>query len=485
MEKQYQEANMQIKLQNLPFNFPDKPFATAVEVFVNLESELKKLVKGAGTDNDKFKQAWKKLFITVQSSGDIEKTLTNKIDIRALGIALTSQFKDKISVTNDVLKKIDEIAEKPSTLFIENLFQYYLNDFSKIDNLAYASQWLIQARKKRNLTQWYDQSLISPDGAKWVAEQAITKNKDFDQVIHELELDQYQSGDFMESAQRIYYVEQLKTIAINQPHELLIEVQKKEVYQSRFDQTELLGHKVLKILIERAPKGNIHDSWLNVIMAIAGDPRIPTSHHRYITWWSHIPAHFVSKVHGWLSRLDLKLFLEALEDFSNSSYDPEMKRMYPSRKNFLEGLYDKKLIKNTKLYMSNPMVRYLKKTYKAEHLPDFSTVSDDNRSIIYVDVGGAHLIEGSHQCQLWIYKTLHSSAPVLNFEKQNKTYRNLTKGLHETMQRYGQGAYDNFTHSPSNFSWQKRAIRILQELDIPVTMKDVLTLNDYREYLKQ
>jgi hypothetical protein len=476
---------MKIQLNRLPFNLPDKPFATAAETFLNLETDLKKVIKGAGTDNDKFKQAWKKLYTTVEAKRSIEQGLTNKIDIRALGIALTSTFKDKIRVTNDVLHKIDYIAENPSTLFIENLFQYYLNDFSKIDNVEYASLWLVQARKARKLTQWYDQNLISPDGAKWVAEQAITMNKDFYQVIHELELDQYQSGDFMESAQRIYYVEQLKSIAANQPHELLIEVQKKDVYQSRFDQSELLGHKILKILIERAPSENIHESWLNVIMAIAGDPRIPKSHHRYITWWSHIPAHFVSKVRGWLSRLDLKLFLEALEDFSNSSYDPEMKRMYPSRKRFLEGLYDQKLIQNTRLYMSRKMAHFLKNNYKSEHLPDFSIVADGDKSIIYVDLGDAHILEGSHTCYLWIYKALDPSATVFDYSKTQETYSGLTAGLDRKMWDKGVGAIANITHNPSNFSWQRKAIETLADLRVPVTIKDVLTPDDYRTYVRR
>jgi hypothetical protein len=476
---------MRIKLKNLPFKLPDKPFASSVEKFSNLQTELKKVIKGAGTDNDKFKQAWSKLFNTVQTNGDIHKVITDKIDIRALGIALTSQFKDKIRVTNDVLKKIDAISEIPSTLFIENFFQYYLNDFSKIDNLEYASLWLIKARNTRKLTQWYDQSLISPDGAKWVAEQAITKSKDFDQVIHDLELDQYQSGDFMESAQRIYYVEQLKTITTNQPHELLVEVQKKDVYQSRFDQSELLGHKILKILIERAPTDNIHESWLNVIMAIAGDPRIPNSHYRYITWWSYMPAHFISKVRGWLSRLDLKLFLEALEDFSNSSYDPEMKRMYPSRKRFLEGLYDKKLIQNTRLYMSRQMAHYLKKNYKSEHLPDFSIVTDGDKSIIYVDLGYAHIIEGSHTCYLWIYKALAPSATVFDYGKTQETYSGLTSGLNRKMWDKGVSSIATITHNPRHFSWQRKAVDTLVDLRVPVTIKDVLTPDDYRTYVRR
>lgn len=135
--------------------------------------------------------------------------------------------------------------------------------------------------------------------------------------------------------------------------------------------------------------------------------------------------------------------------------------------------------------MCRNMAQFLKRKYREEHLPDFSIVDDGEKSIIYVDLESAHLVEGSHQCQLWIYRTLHDSAPVLQYEKQRKSYRSLTKGLHEAMDKYGQGAYDHFTHSPTNFSWQRRAVKCLRELRVPVSMKDVLVPDDYRSYVRR
>ncbi len=472
-------------LKSLRFNLPDKPFGSNAEKLSQLTTDLKNITKRAGTDNDKFKQAWGKLFKAIQNKTNLEHILIDKVDIRALGLILSTKDKKQIKVTNDVLSQINLITEKPSSLFIENLFQYYLNEYNEIDNVQYLSQWLVNARKIRKVEQWYDEKLLTPNGAKWVAELAITKQTDFDQIIHDLELDQFQSGQFMESAQRIYYVEQLKNIPVNQPHELLIEVQKPDVFKAKFDESELLGHQVLKIIIEKAPSENIHESWLNVIMAIAGDPRISKSHQRYITWWSHIPQHLISKVRGWLSNLDLKLFLEALEDFSKASNDPEMMRMYPARKRFLEGLYDNKVILNTRLYMSRKMAQYLRKTYKAKHLPDFSLVTDDNRSIIYVDIGNAHLVEGSHSCYLRIYKSLDASATVFNYAKSKQTYDGLTSRLEGQMANLGHHSLANIIHKPTNFSWQRKAIETLKDLRVPVTMKDVLTPDDYRAFVRR
>tara|TARA_R110002094_G_scaffold69674_3_gene78589 strand:+ start:515 stop:1951 length:1437 start_codon:yes stop_codon:yes gene_type:complete len=472
-------------LKDLRFNLPDNPFGSNADKLSSLVTDLKKITKRAGTDNDKYNNALSKIKEAIQFSTPIENCIQNKTDVRAFAAVLT-EHQGIIEVTNSLLSKITIASNrKPNNLIIESLFQHYLDDYNEIKNVESICYWLIKARKFRKINKWYDEKLLSANGAKWVAESAITKQTDFDQIIHDLELDQFQSGQFMESAQRIYYVEQLKNIPVNQPHELLIEVQKPDVFKAKFDESELLGHQVLKILISKAPAHDINDSWLNTIMAIAGDPRISVSNPRYIKWWSHVNKDLVSKVKGWLSGLDLKLFLEALEDFSYSSYDQDMKRMFPSRKKFLEGLYDKKLIKNTKLYMSRRMAHFLNSKYKKEHLPDFSIVEDGEKSIIYVDLENAHIVEGSHQCQLWIYRTLHGSAPVLKHEKQRKSYRSLTKGLHESMEMYGQGAYDYFTHSPANFSWQRRAVESLKELRVPVTIKDVLTPDDYRTYVRR
>jgi len=473
-----------MNLRKLPFNLTENVFGDNKEKITHLVDNLKGISKSAGTGNDRFKKAWKKIFYSLQQNENIEQCLDSRVDIRALGFALSTEFLSNVKITKSVLDRIDQITPIPSALFVENLFQYYLNEFNDIENLVGISQWLIRSRKARGLEEEFDENLISVTGAKWIAEKAIREHRDFDQVITGMKLNQFQFGQFMESAQRIYYVEQLKVIPINKPHDLLIEIQKPEIYKAKFDDSGLLGHQILKILIDKAPSGEIHESWLNVIMAIAGDPRIPKSHQRYITWWSHVPQSHIAKVEGWLSRLDLKLFLEALEDYAGSSSDPQIKRMYPSRKRFLEGLYDRKLIRKTRLYLSSQMASFLRKNYKAEHMPDYSVVTDGDKSIIYVDLGNAHLLEGSHSCYLWVYKSLDHSAIVFADTREKVTYSGLTSGLDRKMSAKGCGSVANITHNSARFSWQRTAIQNLKNLGVSVSMKDVLTSDDYRKYVR-
>lgn len=130
------------------------------------------------------------------------------------------------------------------------------------------------------------------------------------------------------------------------------------VFDSRYDSESLLGHQILRILIGRSIGSHISEPWMNVILAIGGDPRVPSSNPRYIKWWKSLEPNLVQAVLGWLSKLDLKLFLEALEDYSYSSANYELQRMYPSRKSFLEGMFDAGVISNTRLYLSLDAARY-------------------------------------------------------------------------------------------------------------------------------
>ena len=300
-------------------------------------------------------------------------------------------------------------------------------------------------------------------------------------------MDRYASGRFLTIAKNIYYIEQLKSIPLNQPHNLLLEVQKKTVYESTYDESYLVGHKVLEILISRAENSKIDDSWLNAIMSIAGDPRIPKDHPLFQKWWSLLDRHLHNIVIGWLSKLDLRLFLEALENFSNLPGKEELHRMFPSRKRFLEGLDYKKLIANTRLYLSKSAERYLKSNYKPEHLPAYSMVENGTKSLIHVQFvnNQAHMIEGSHSCYLWIYRQLHSSAVVFDYGRNSVLYSELTSILNQNMTEKNCEAVAQITHTPVNSRWQKNAIEALRRLGVNISPQDVLSPEDYRSFKRK
>jgi hypothetical protein len=478
---------MTIKLTHLPFSLPDKLFEAEIANMRVLSHELTNWSSQAGTDNQRFKKALSEVQEAIRYKRPLEDTLKTKTHVRAFALSLESDVDNKIKITQKLLDAISEIVIKPTSLLIESLLQHFLKKFDEIGDIAATGLWLLKSMDSRGNSLNNAREILSTEGPKWLAQQAIQQNIDFDQLIHNVKLDRYSDGKFITLAQNIYYVERLKSIVCNRDHDLLHEVQKPTVYQSRYDNESLLGHHILDILISRAQGTSIDDSWLNVIMAIAGDPRIPKEHPRYIKWWAHIKPTHIQTVRGWLSKLDLRLFLEALDDFAKTSGNAELRRMYPARKHFLEGLFDAGLISHTRLYMSRSAEHFLKRNYDKEHLPNYSLVSDGDKSIIYVQLTGAHLIEGSHSCYLWIYKHLTPDICVFNYSKTRPTYGQLTTGIHNQMVKGGvsMGAKAKITHNPTNFSWQRKALDELQELGIKVTPKDVLSESDYKKFKQQ
>jgi len=475
---------MNISLKSLDFILPNKPFGTYLSELDLLTKSLKNIEKKAGLENTKFKKAFTEVYSAINNDRDLVEVLNEPIKIRALAVSLQTPLGKDIRLTVEVFRKINELRPNPSSLLIQNMYQHYLMWYDQLFNPTDVADWLKYAMSEKGVLKDYHKELLSQNGPKWVAEQCITNTREFSNQLTYLELENYAAGRFLTVAKSIYYVEQLKTIPVNQPHPLLLELQNRSAFESRYDEHFLLGHKVLQILIKRAPQTDINDSWLNVIMNIAGDPRVPKTHPKYQKWWSAIDQSLNLKVRGWLSGLDLRLFLEALQDYSVQSGNDELKRMFSSRKFFLEGLLKKKLITHTRLYLSPGAASYLRQNYKAEHLPNYSMVMDGGKSIIYVQMSNAHLIEGSHSCYLWIYRDLDTSAIVFDYERTRVTYSSLTQGLSQKMRLKGTPPQDNITHNPANFSWQRRAIDTLRNIGVNITSKDVLSDEDYSRYIR-
>ncbi|WP_422447099.1 MULTISPECIES: EH signature domain-containing protein [unclassified Endozoicomonas] len=478
---------MRLNIGQLPFSLPDKPFGGRLETIKKLQVELSQLATRAGTGNVKFEKAFADVLNCVRGGRDLYLVMDEPIKVRALALAFSTKIGPDIRITQPLLDNIDELRPTPTTLFIESLYQHFLKMYDRLGDYQMVARWLLNALPKRNLKKDFHNHLLGENGPQWVAQQAIKEQREFHNQVQHIGLGNYVSGRFMTVANNIYFVEQLKTIPVNEPHRILQEVQKPSVYEAPYDSRYLLGHKILETLITRAQNTNVHDSWLQVVIAIAGDPRVPKTHPRYQKWWSQLDSSLHRVVQGWLSKLDLRLFLEALEDFSNLPGKEELRRMFPSRKKFLEGLDDKELVGHTRLYLSRGAEQYLKMNYKKEHLPAYSRVSNGDKSLIYVQLanGQAHMVEGSHSCYLWIYRDLHETALVFDHARTSVSYDNLTSGLNRHMERLGCRAEANITHNPSNFHWQRQAIETLRRIGIHVSPQDVLSPQDYQSFKRR
>tara|TARA_R110000824_G_scaffold246390_1_gene435478 strand:- start:2833 stop:4275 length:1443 start_codon:yes stop_codon:yes gene_type:complete len=470
-----------LRVNQLQFDLPEDIMTSYCQVMQTNTEQVLKLAQRSGTGSDKFKQAYQRFIGVLRQRGDIEQALNEPVDLRALAVALKTNNAMNIKLCEKLFRKIDDIRSRPSSLLLEAVYSYYLKQYDKLGDLRSVEAWLRKSKAARGELDQYTAQILGGEGPKWLAETCHIQQIDFNACVDQVGLNNYISGRFLESAKNIYYLETLRQLDPGEKHEMLIEVQKKEVFESRYAEESLLGHEVLKILISRADARQIPDHWMNVIIAIAGDPRVSIHNERYIRWWSQIPQRLIAKVRGWLSKLDLRLFLEALKDFSTQPGKEELKRMYPSRKQFLEGLLKQELVTGTRLFLTYEAERYIKKHYKTEHLPSYSIVDGGSpKPLVYISLNDAHVVEGTHSCYFWVYERLAESAVVFNYNKRKFTYRELTVGLNERMLReQHEGCYTAIQH---NGNWQMKAAIALKELGVNIDASMLLTKADYQRY---
>ena len=479
---------MIVDLKLPPLVLPESLLRDPITRMERVNKRISEKQSSIGTGSEVFKKAKNEIELSIKRGISLITTIKTKIHVRAFGSILLGDNGRYIKLNDQLLKHLSSITPIPGSLLIESIQRYYFNNYAAVKTkglLEAICDWLLWALRIKGRLTPAASKMLSPHAAEWLAESAIKRNTDFENRLENLDLKIYKGGELIGLAQNTYFVKQLEVIEVNKPHDLLKEVQKQSVYNSPYQSNELLGHEILRVLLKRAPSREVDDSWLNVVMAIAGDPRVPKSHPSFIKWWSQIPKGYLSKVHGWLSKLDLKLFLEALEGHAETSRDSELQRMYPSRKDFMFALDNKNLVLNTRLFLSYSAEQYLLNNYRKEHLPTYSKVRDGSKSLIYVEMKGAHLVEGTHSCYLWIYKNLDESAAVKNYDKSQFSYSELTSDMNRKMHKLKYPATANIQHNPSNFNWQKKAVSQLKRQNVDIEIGDVLSAKDYAMYKKR
>ena len=134
-----------------------------------------------------------------------------------------------------------------------------------------------------------------------------------------LGIDETYEGRFKELAVGFYYIKKLSVLDPNLSAEqsILGEVSAVDVSEMPYE-GRLLGHSAIEALVNNAVGRRIElpEHWLQTILSIAGDPRIPRTDERYRKWWAQIPSQIINLVYERLSGFDLKLFLEVLENFA-------------------------------------------------------------------------------------------------------------------------------------------------------------------------
>lgn len=236
------------------------------------------------------------------------------------------------------------------------------------------------------------------------------------------------------------------------------------------------GIDLLEALISR-PNGMPSLEWLNAILDIAGDPRMSYTQN-WSTWWSPLEESARETVIRWLSDQDLELFLRTIEEYGERTNNETLQRMYPDRSKFLRGLQKSGLVRETRLFMPASARDFAGRTLPNRVLQTISRLEGTrDQSLIFIDCGKFHIVEGSHNFKIWVYEgAVHE---LLSSRRRYSTHIDeLRQPLSDQYFKKGQ-RYKAVTH---NGLWQYPVLCFLrQDLGIDINSSEMMTKATYSE----
>ena len=485
-----------LRLPKLAFDLPEQTGRADVAHYQDLSDKLERLAHTAGTGSDAFRKRKEHIHALLHAGERVQEVVQMPKDIRPL-VELwqaCDECVDRNPIDRAILEHFTTLRQRHSLLVLFAFSQLFFDRFDQLGDIrSFAAfireQFRLNADRKfsRTLNRFaqHARTLFTIHGPVSVVEQALKDDLPLETIASRLGLPIEKGGRFFTQCKNIYYLDTLEELQVGQDHEVLHELVRKDTYESAYENDWLLGHKVIQIMVDKAAgRQEMPDNWLRVILSIAGDPRVSTRAFNYVRWWARLGNEYVKRVRQWLSRMDIELFLEVLEDYTKHSGDFDLQRMFPARKQFLQGVFEQKLVRDARLFLSRRAEEYVRHHYKENVLPAYSRVKSASTSVIYLNIDGKYVVEGTHNFSLRIYQRLPRRNPIEDYERDNVSSRALGIGLWEDyISEFGYAGVVNILHHPA--SWQRKALVAFRELGTHIDPSDVLNSKDYREYRRR
>lgn len=323
--------------------------------------------------------------------------------------------------------------------------------------------------------------LLDPDAPRLLAKRANDSELQYSAAIDHYGIEGFTDGRFGELIRQYLVLEELASVPMNAASSLLDEVKRPELNEASHRNGLLFGHAALSVMIARSGDEIPPAQWRQAVLAIAGDPR--QSHlGSFRKWWSKLSDEHIQAVTRWIALDELELFLNALEEFADTSGNADMARMFPPRKRMLEGLLQQKRVVRSRLFLGSRARAAVRSQSAGLDIPLLSGGTFSERAIIYLDCGDFHIVEGSHNTKLWTY--LLTPPPHLTDPRTRiYRYRDLTIGMAESFELQngdrGRGKKKDLAHLGN---WQFRFLSYLAKHRVYVDPETVLSAADYREF---
>lgn len=287
------------------------------------------------------------------------------------------------------------------------------------------------------------------------------------------------SGRFHDLVQLWHYVEAAKQVEMGDLDAILENVPEKNIKEQPLED-RMLGHFVVEALAMRClDEGHLlPEGWLKYILKIAGDPRMPATSRPFQRWWQQQAPAVTRVVKSALAQRDLRFFLHLLETFARRE-GGDIERMYPARRQFMEGLLKTQQIEDALLILSQTGRDYIRLALPPEERKTFRCSilhnAEAGKCMIYLKLPAGHLVEGSHNSMFRLYSADHWFPNRLE-EKRPKDiyYSEIT----------GSGAEFEQRHYPE-VRWQFMILRELgrRNYGLAVDPEEALSPTEYKTML--
>jgi hypothetical protein len=467
-----------LQLPQLTFNLDETSGRSDLHIFQELTETFKKMGSGQPPQARWFHQRRHEMMEAVESGKKLKHILSAPSDIRVLIFLWSTNplFISKCPISKKHLKQIVHIKStlSPSQIygFIRLYFFYYdqiadLNFFCKFikDQLGMICS---KKRLSQDMQIYCDQKEILFDPSLknfWARYKKEGLNlKDICKKNH---IPWDHTARFIIAAKYHVYVapvEKLRLGTIDPIFNILTEPKNKNM---PYDNQLTLAQTISMCMMDKASNKNMPDNWRKIILSLLGDPRMPKSSALYQKGWAGLTPNYEKQMHKWLSQMDMLVFLELLKEIGNQSGNEIIQRMFPARKSFLESLYQTGMILQTRLFLSNDAIDYIEMQYAPEDRPTYAHVSHKNKSIIYMQVGRVHLIEGTHNYSARLLDRLPKTSGITDQQKKKFVLTELATGLDHNYQTEFQNSTHLYVvpHDIHN-AWQRKLTEIFQSFDV-------------------
>ena len=489
---------MKLSRLNLVSDLPEwKPSDTSG--FTQQAKRLRKLAATAGSDGDAFQQACERIQ-ACDSVREITNLLVDAIHVRAYSYLLGSdaQFAQIFFPDTQVLQAIRDQRWPLGRLILTNLARVFTNNIDKcsIGQTNELGRFIQEALRDLSSVVMGDlgslrsnsQAVFHAEGPQLMAANSVAEQSDLSEYLRKVGFSGLMGSAFVKLAFRHYFIKQLEELLPGEDSPVLAELRKPDVNMAVLGEGKLLGHTALEILIDRTPDSGPSEAWQKTVIGIAGDPRVGLRSKSFQNWWQILGEARAKKVVGWLSRLDLRIFLEVLEASARTTNNESIRRMYPPRKQFMEGLLEQGMVVQSRLFLSRDASMYLRSNYDADDVPEHAVIMSGHTSVIYLElIAGLHMVEGTDNMKIKILDALPSRPQILNFMVRRFNDTDFRGDLVRTYIRdqnlksravVSGRDYIDQAHHP--ITWQANAISLFYKRGIKYDASKFFSSSDYR-----